>query len=77
MAVKGDVVNYGVDGKHLRQEFSFIGIRLFTMKEAQDLEVLTYILLFFPFSIILLYVFGATTNTLLICLVLFVYVAIF
>lgn len=35
MAVKGDVVNYGVDGKHLRQEFSFIGIRLFTMKEAQ------------------------------------------
>lgn len=47
------------------------------MKEAQDLEVLTYILLFFPFSIILLYVFGATTNTLLICLVLFVYVAIF
>lgn len=35
MAVKGDVVNYGVDGKHIWQEFSFIGIRLFTMKEAQ------------------------------------------
>lgn len=66
MAVKGDVVNYGVDGKHIQQEFSFIGIRLFTMKEAQDLEVLTYILLFFPFSIILLYLFGATTKTLLI-----------
>lgn len=28
-------MNYGVDGKHLRQEFSFIGIRLFAMKEAQ------------------------------------------
>lgn len=77
MAVKGDLVNYGVDGKHIQQEFSFIGIRLFTMKEAQDLEVLTYILLFFPFSIILLNPFGATTKTLLICLVLFVYVAIF
>lgn len=77
MAVKGDLVNYGVDGKHIQQEFSFIGIRLFTMKEAQDLEVLTYILLFFPFSIILLYLFGATTKTLLIWLVLFVYVAIF
>lgn len=35
MAVKGDLVNYGVDGKHIQQEFSFIGIRLFAMKEAQ------------------------------------------